>query len=668
MDVKKEIEELRREILRHNALYYGEDDPEISDSEYDALMRRLKELEDSRPDLITPDSPTQKVGAAPLEKFDKRPHRQAMLSLGNAMNEEEAGEFDARARKRMETEGPIEYVAEPKIDGLGINLVYESGRLAWAATRGDGEVGEDVTENVKTIREVPRSLAGGSPPPLAEVRGEIYMPISSFRDLNQSRELAGEPLFANPRNAAAGSLRQLDSRITAGRNLGLFAYQLGAVEGGPSLETQFDLLRVLEGWGFPINPLARLCRDLEAVTAYYREMVEKRDGLDYEVDGVVVKVNRLDWQRSLGERSREPRWAVAIKFPPRQKTTIIKDITVNVGRTGALTPAAELEPVEVGGVTVKRATLHNQDEIDRKDLRIGDKVLIQRAGDVIPEVVKFIDDGEHGRRPSYLLPRFCPACGTEAVRPEGEAVLRCINVNCPAQAKERIIHFTSRNAMNVDGLGEKLAARLYDEDIVKGVADLYRLDLETLAGLERMAEKSASNLLEALDRSKDVTLARFLFALGIRRVGEHVASLLAEAFGTLEAVMDASEAELLNIEGIGPEVARSARDFFQRPETRDLIGELLKLGVRPREAEPRVKIASAFSGKSVVLTGSLESMTRAEAGARIVEMGGKASSSISKKTDLVIAGKEAGSKLEKARKLGVKVIGETEFIKMLEEK
>jgi len=463
LSTKQEIEELRRRINYHNVKYYRDNDPEISDAEYDRMFRRLRKLEEEHPELVTSDSPTQRVGAPPLEKFEKRKHLMPMLSLGNAMNEEEVVKWNERVKRSLGIEQDIEYVAEPKLDGLGVNLVYEDGRFSWGATRGDGVTGEDVSVNLRTINEVPLQLIGDKHPKVLEVRGEVFMRISSFKKLNRQRGDQGEPAFANPRNAAAGSLRQLDSSITARRELDLICYQLGTMEGGPKLQEHIEILDKLEEWGFPVSDRKAACRGVEEALEFYHILMEQREQLDYEVDGVVLKVNRLDFREKLGERSREPRWAIALKFPARQETTVIKDITVNVGRTGALTPTAELEPVNVGGVTVRRATLHNQDEIDRKDVRIGDKVLIQRAGDVIPEVVKVIEDEDHKNRKRYKLPDKCPVCGSRTVRPLGEAVLRCENANCPAQIKERIEHYASRRALNIEGLGEKLVepARLH---------------------------------------------------------------------------------------------------------------------------------------------------------------------------------------------------------------
>jgi len=665
MDVKQEIEELRRQINYHNVRYYRDDNPEISDAEYDRLMQKLLRLENEHPEFITSDSPTQRVGAEPLEKFEKKDHLRPMYSMGNAMDENELREFDDRVRRGLGASGPIEYVAEPKIDGLGINLVYENGRLAWAATRGDGTTGEDVTSNIKTIRQVPTRLLTKGPPKVVEIRGEVYMPVSAFRDLNKYREESGESVFANPRNAAAGSIRQLDPAIAANRNLAVFCYQLGHQEGGPQLSTHWKILARIKEWGLPVNPRIELCPDVETVIGYYRKLADERDGLEYEVDGAVVKVNFISSQVELGERSREPRWAIAVKFPARQETTRVKNIMVNVGRTGALTPTAEFEPVEVGGVTVRRASLHNQDEIDRKDVRVGDKVLIQRAGDVIPEVVKVIDDGQHSSRERYRLPDKCPVCGVKAERPEGEAILRCININCPAQLKERIEHYASRSAMNIDGLGEKLVEQFFEAGLVRTITDLYRLRKQDLVNLERMGDKSSENLQNAIEKSKNTTMSKFLFALGIRHVGEHVARLLAQAFSSLDKIMNASYDELIAIEGIGPEVASSIKSFFERKENQKLVKELLDAGVNPASERAESGTETPFTGKTVVLTGGLESMTRDEASRKIRDSGGHVSSSVSKKTDMVVAGKEAGSKLDKAQKLGVEVISEEEFIKML---
>jgi DNA ligase (NAD+) len=662
MNPKKEIERLREGINYHNIRYYRDDSPEVSDAEYDQLMQRLKELEDAHPDLVTPDSPTQRVGAAPLEKFEKSTHLRPMFSLENAMSDEKALEFNDRVKRFLGKKGDIEYIAEPKIDGLAINLYYEKGRFVHGATRGDGAVGENVTQNLRTIRTLPMKIIDKNPPSRMEVRGEVYMSVKDFERMNRERERSGESIFANPRNAAAGSVRQLDPRITASRPLGILCYQLGTVE-GKNFKTQQETLAQIKKWGFPVNDRIRLCADIKAAITFHHHLLDTREKLEYEVDGTVIKVNSLDMQSSLGEKSRSPRWALALKFPARQKSSKIKNIIVQVGRTGAITPIAELDPVEVGGVIVKRATLHNQDEIDRKDARIGDTVLVQRAGDVIPEVVKVIQEKRPKGARKYRLPEKCPVCGQKVVRPEGEAVTRCININCPAQIKESIKHFVSRNAMDIDGLGEKIVEQLYEQGLVKAIPDIYRLKKDQLIPLERMADKSAQNLINAIEASKNPTLPRFLYALGIRHVGEHMARVLAGAFGDIEALENAKEDELLELDEVGPEVAKSTRQFFNNPENKRAIKELHKLGVNIRKEKQIV--SSALSGKTFVLTGGLDTMTREGAKAAIARAGGRVSSSVSTKTDFVVVGKDPGSKLTKAREMGVKTISEDEFKRLL---
>ncbi len=662
MDPKHEIEKLRDLINYHNIRYYRDDDPEISDAEYDRLMKKLKELEQKHPDLISPDSPTQRVGAAPLEKFDKSTHLQPMFSLENAMDDNEALEFDDRIKRFLGKKGDIEYVAEPKIDGLAINLYYENGRFMHGATRGDGSVGEDVTVNLRTIRTLPLKLIEKTPPTRLEVRGEVYMRIRDFEKMNREREKAGEQVFANPRNAAAGSVRQLDPKITASRPLDLFCYQIGLVQ-GHSFKKHMETLTGLKKWGFPVNDMIKECLNIKTAIEYHHRILNERDRLDYEVDGTVLKVNSMELQAALGEKSRSPRWALAVKFPARQETTVIKNIIVQVGRTGALTPVAELEPVEVSGVIVKRATLHNQDEIDRKDVRIGDTVLVQRAGDVIPEVVKVITEKRPRGAKKFKLPEKCPVCGSKVVRPEGEVVTRCINLNCPEQIKESIKHFVARNAMDIEGLGEKIVDQLYEEKLIRTIADIYRLKKDQLSPLKKKDTKWSDNLLNAVEASKTTTLPRFIFSLGIRHVGEHMARVLAEAFGGLEAIEKASEEDLLEIDEVGPEVAKSIRQFFQNAENKKLIKQLIELGVEIKK-EKR-KVSTALSGKTFVLTGGLESMTRDQAKAAITRAGGRVASSVSRKTDFVVAGEEAGSKLTKARELGVKTIDEKEFKRML---
>ena len=660
-EARRRIEELRELIRYHNYRYYVLDSPEISDAEYDRLFRELQELEEKFPEFVTPDSPTQRVGAQPAEEFGTVPHTIPMLSLDNAMDEEEVREFDERVKRFLGTDEDIEYVAEPKLDGLGVELVYERGRLVVGSTRGDGFVGEDVTQNLRTIRAVPLVLLG-DPPERLEVRGEVIMHIEDFRELNRRRAEEGEPLFANPRNAAAGSVRQLDPRITASRPLNIFFYGVGQVV-GREFSTHWEVLQALRSWGLRTNPLNRLCRNVDEAVDYYRELLKIREELPYEADGVVIKVNRLDLQRRLGEKARSPRWAIAYKFPPRQATTVIKDIVVQVGRTGVLTPVAIMEPVHVGGVEVKRATLHNQDEIDKKDVRIGDTVIVQRAGDVIPEVVAVVKERRTGKERPFRMPERCPVCGAKVVRLPDEAAHRCTNSACPAQVKERIRYFASKNAMDIEGLGVKLVAQLVDKGLVKDVGDLYFLTKEQLASLDRMAEKSAENLLEALERSKEREPARVLCALGIRHVGEHVARVLMDHFGSIDRLAEASADELESVPGIGPEVAGSVVDFFSHEENRRVLEKLKRAGLK-FEVE-KEEAARPLSGKKFVFTGTLSSMTRSEAEELIRKLGGEASSSVSRRTDYVVVGENPGSKLEKARQLGVKTITEEEFLRMV---
>ena len=668
-NAKREIERLRREIEHHNWRYYVLDDPEISDARYDALMRGLAALEDRFPGLRAPDSPTQRVGAAPCEEFAQVRHGLPMLSLGNAMGEDEAREFDRKVKRFLGTpEGAnIEYVAEPKFDGLSVELVYEKGALVRGSTRGDGITGEDVTANLRTVPSVPLRLRGkaGDIPQRLEVRGEVYIDLGDFEKLNREREKSGEPLFANPRNAAAGSLRQLDPSVTAGRPLKVFLYAPGRVEGW-SFGSQWEFLRQLPEWGLRVDDHIRKCAGIDEAIAFHREMESGRDGLPYEIDGVVIKVNSYALQRDLGEVSRSPRWALAYKFPPQQETTRVIDIIAQVGRTGALTPVAVMDPVRVGGVEVKRATLHNQDEVDRKDVRVGDTVLIQRAGDVIPEVVKVIA----GKRPPgtkpYRIPSKCPVCGAVVERLEGEAVARCTGISCPAQLEEKICHFASRSAMDIDGLGVKLVRRLVSTGRVKSVADLYHLTRDDLLSLDRMAEKSATNILEAIDRSRSATLERVVFALGIRHVGEHVARVLARSFGTMEKIGGATQEELQETKEIGPQIAASIATFFSQRLNTKVIEKLRNGGVAWRSAAAAGP--GRFAGMTFVFTGALEKLTRDEAERLVEEQGGRASGSVSKKTHYVVGGADAGSKLEKARGLGVKVLTEDEFSALLTSK
>lgn len=661
---ERRIHELREEINYHNYLYYVLDSPEISDAEYDRLMQELVKLEKAYPDLVTPDSPTQRVGAPPLEEFRSVTHTIPMLSLSNTETEEETLEFDRRIKRflHLPEDKSIEYVAEPKLDGLAVEVIYEEGRLKVGSTRGDGFTGEDVTLNLKTIRTLPLNLIKKYEPVPArlEVRGEVFIRLEDFRKLNRQREERGEPAFANPRNAAAGSLRQLDPNITAKRPLDIFFYGVGEVT-GRRFETHWDILRTLREWGLKTNPLNRPCQGIHEAVDFYKEIGERRDALEYEIDGVVIKVNTLDLQERLGTVARSPRWAVAYKFEPRQATTRILKIEAHVGRTGILTPVAVMEPVNVGGVTVSRSTLHNQDEIDRKDVRTGDWVLIQRAGDVIPEVVKVITSKRTGKEKPYHLPDKCPVCGSDVMRED--VYYRCTGINCPAQLKERIRHFASRRAMDIEGLGEKLTEQLVDKGLVKNISDIYYLTKDQIAALERMADKSAQNIMDAIEASKGRELPRVVFALGIRHVGEQTAKLLARHFGSIERLTAAEEEDLLTIETIGPEIAQSVVKFFRQEDNRREIRRLQEAGVRIPPLP--LKKAGKLDGKVFVFTGTLRSFTRDEAKERVEALGGHTASSVSKNTDFVVAGGEAGSKARKARELGVRIITEDEFLKML---
>jgi len=662
-EAKKEIEKLREEIRYHDYRYYVLNEPVISDAEYDRLMRRLQELEEKFPDLVTVDSPTQRIGAPPREEFGTVKHSIPMLSLANAFEENEVYEFDRRVKRGLDG-GKPEYVAEPKIDGLAVEIVYENGIMRVGSTRGDGITGEDVTDNLKTIKFIPLRIIEEDilAPKLIEVRGEVYMGKEEFRKLNQEREKRGEPLFANPRNAAAGSLRQLDPKITASRPLSVFFYGIGRVEGW-EFQTHWEILNTLHKWGFIVNPHIELCPSIEECIEYYNKMTEIREQLNYEIDGVVFKVNGLEYQRRLGEISRSPRWALAYKFPSVQATTKVKDIVVQVGRTGALTPVAILDTVDVGGVRVSRATLHNQDEIDRKDVRIGDVVLVQRAGDVIPEVVKVIKERRTGKEKKFKLPSNCPVCGTKVSQPPGEAVARCSNISCPARLKESIKHFASKRAMDIEGLGDRIVETLVDKSMVKSISDLYLLKKEDFLKLEGFAEKSAQNMIDALEKSKKTTFDHLLYALGIRHVGEHLAKVLSEHYSDIESLSKASEEELMRIPEIGPEVAASIRDFFARKENLKVIRELKELGVRYEKREKPAE--GKLQGLTFVFTGELDKFSRDEAKRLVEEQGGRVASSVSRKTDYVVVGENPGSKLDKARRYGIKTINEEEFIKLI---
>lgn len=660
-------EQLRELIHYHNYRYFVLDDPEISDAEYDRLMRELEELEAAYPELVTPDSPTQRVGAAPLEAFETVRHRVPMMSLSNAFDREELEAFDARVRRLLETD-QVEYVAELKIDGVAVSLSYEQGRLVRGATRGDGEVGEDVTQNLRTIASVPLRLRQ---PVTIDVRGEVFMSKEDFEELNRRRAAEGQPLFANPRNSSAGSLRQLDPRVTAERPLDIFCYAIGYLEENPDAgksprpETHKEALELLTELGFKVNPHAKVCRTIDEVVDYCREWEANRRTLPYEIDGVVIKVNRLADHARLGATAKSPRWAIAYKFAAERVTTVVRDIIVNVGRTGAVTPMAVLDPVRVAGTTVSRATLHNEDYIRQKDIRIGDTVVIHKAGDIIPEVVEVVKEKRTGQERTFEMIKVCPACGGEVVRPQGEAVARCINASCPAQLVEGLIHFASRGAMDIEGFGPKLAAALVDKGLVKDFADLYRLTKEQLTGLERMGEKSATKLLAALEASKGRGLARLLYALGIRHVGEGTAADLAAHFGSMEALSQASVEKLLEVPEIGEKIAQSIVDYFAQERNQALIAALAKLGVKMSEDAPVQEGERPLEGKRFVITGTLSSMTRQEAESAIKRLGGATSGSVSRNTDFAVAGASPGSKLRKAEELGVPVLDEEAFLKLI---
>ena len=664
---------LRQRIREADHAYYVLDRPVLSDAEYDRLMAELAAMEREHPELVTADSPTQRVSGAPSEKFARLEHREPMLSLGNIQTDEELGEFDDRVHRLLglPAEDRPGYVCEPKLDGLAVELVYEDGALVQGSTRGDGVQGEDVTPNLRVVGEggaganrgVLARLRGEAPRRI-EVRGEVLLQKTHFEAMNRLILRQGGEPFANPRNAAAGSLRQLDWRITATRPLSFIAYEALTPEGGP-WKTHWEKLQELSRMGFEVNAENRLCRGVEEVKRYRDEMERRRFELPYDTDGVVVKVDDLDWRRRLGAATKFPRWAVAYKYPPQEETTRVKEIWASVGRTGVLTPVCEVEPVRIGGALVSRATLHNEDELRRKDIRIGDWVLIRRAGEVIPEVVKPIRERRTGEEREFTFPDRCPVCGARVVREEGEKVYRCTGAACPAQLTGRLRHFAQRRALDIEGLGDKLAFQLVERKLVREFADLYRLPPATWLELERMGEKSARNIADALERSKRTTLRRFLFGLGIPQVGEATAATLARHFGSLDAFMDASEEQLQQVRDIGPESAREIRAWTSEPQNRRVVKGLLAAAVVP---EPEAALqGGAFSGKTVVLTGGLSRLSRDQAKAEIERRGGKVSGSVSRKTDMVVAGEEAGSKLGKARALGVRIVGEEEFLKMLQQ-
>jgi DNA ligase (NAD+) len=663
-----------RELLHHHAhRYYVLDEPEIPDAEYDRLFRELQELESAHPELLTPDSPTQRVGGKVLDGFTKVRHKVPMLSIRTETDIEATGarSFDARVRRELglpESAPPIEYVAELKFDGLALNLRYENGVLVQAATRGDGEVGEDVTQNIRTIGQIPLRLPKDVPPVL-EVRGEVYLRRDDFERMNElqrekiAKGAKGEKTFVNPRNAAAGAVRQLDPSIARQRPLSFFAYGWGEMtppeQGGPAFETHFEMLLMLRSWGFPVSTRTEVATGADELIAYHQAVGKERDSLPFDIDGVVYKVNSLALQKQLGFVSREPRWAVAHKYPAQEQITTVESIDVYVGRTGKLTPVARLAPVFVGGVTVTNATLHNEDEARRKDVRVGDTVIVRRAGDVIPEVVAVVPDKRTHSAPQFTMPRLCPVCGSAAVREEGEADYRCTGgLFCGAQRKQAILHFAQRRAMDIEGLGEKLVDQMVEGNVIRTLPDLYRLGLVSLSSLDRMADKSAQNVLAALEKSKHTTLPRFLFGLGIRHVGEATAKDLARHFGQLDAIMDASVEDLLEVADVGPIVAESIHTFFQQPHNREVVEQLRACGVTWPEGAAAARVPKPLAGKTVVLTGTLPTLSRDEAKDLLEAAGAKVAGSVSKKTDWVIAGAEAGSKLDKARELGVAVLDE----------
>ena len=666
--IQARAEQLRKQIRQANYAYYAQDAPEISDAEYDRLFQELQQLEMQYPSLVSDDSPTQRVGSAPLPQFETVRHDTPMLSLNNAFAEDEVIAFDRRVRETLERNSEIEYAVEPKFDGLAVTLTYRAGVFALGATRGDGYSGENVTTNLRTIRAIPLRLPDGAPP-LLEVRGEVLMLRRDFEALNEQQAARGEKLFANPRNAAAGSLRQLDSRITASRRLAFFAYGVGTVDGGHvPADAHSRQLDYLESLLFPVASQRSVVSGVDGLLSYYKRIGEQRSSLPYDIDGVVYKVDSLRAQQELGFVSRAPRFALAHKFPAQEEITELLGIDIQVGRTGALTPVARLAPIRVGGVTVTNATLHNEDEVRRKDVRIGDYVIVRRAGDVIPEVVGVVLQRRPENARQFVMPETCPVCGSGVERPEGEAVTRCTaGLFCPAQRKQALWHFASRRAMDIHGLAEKLIDQLVDNGLLESAADLYELSVDTLAGLERMGEKSAANVVAAVAASKDTTLERFIYALGIRNVGEQTAKDLAAYFGDLAPLMEADEEMLQNVPDVGPVVAASVFRFFREPHNREVIERLVAAGVRWQKRAPSASGGGTLSGKTFVLTGTLPDMTRDEAKARIESCGGKVTGSVSKKTDYVVAGDEPGSKLDKAQKLGVAVIDEPALLKLLDE-
>ena len=662
----KKIEELREKIRYHIYHYYVLDDPIISDTEYDQLMKELEDWETKYPQYINPSSPTQRIGIEPVSGFTTVKHITPMQSLANAFSSEELRAFDQRVKKIIPQQR-LKYVSELKIDGLAVALVYENGLFVRGATRGDGVTGEEVTSNLRTVKAIPLKLFGEDIPPRIEVYGEVYIRKSDFKKLNEERIKKGESLFANPRNAAAGSVRQLDPRITAQRHLDTFIYRATFPEGN-KLNTHMEVLSYLKKIGFKVNPHIKLCRNIEVAINYCQEWIEKKEEMDYEIDGMVIKVNSLKMREELGSTTRSPRWAIAYKFPAQQETTKVKAIKLQVGSTGAITPVAELEEVTISGSVVKRATLHNQDEIRRKDIRIGDTVLIQKAGEVIPEVVKVIKGKRTGKEKKFVMPTLCPTCGEEVERSEGEVVYRCINPACPDQVRGRIRHFASRNAMDIEGLGPAIIDQLVEKNLIKDISDLYFLKRDDLLSLERMAEKSANNLLKAIEESKKKSLANLIYGLEIRYVGVHTSEVITRYYSALDKFKKASLKELIKINEIGPKIAESIIHFFKEKENLAIIERLRKADLNFSQEEEKArkeKVVQILAGKQFVLTGTLKDFTRTQAKEIISELGGRVTGSVSKKTDYVVAGEDPGSKYQKAQKLGVTIINEEEFKKIL---
>lgn len=666
-DISSQLEQLRSQLHHHNYRYHSLDAPEISDAEYDRLMQQLKNLEAEHPELITPDSPSQRVGAKPLSEFVTVVHEMPMLSLDNAFSDEDLLAFNKRIQDRLKSQADIEFACEVKLDGTAVSLMYRDGLLVRGATRGDGVNGEDITQNVRTIKSIPLKLQGKNFPAVLEVRGEIYMPKAGFEAFNKKALAAGEKLFVNPRNAAAGSLRQLDSRLTAARPLEMCAYSVGIVEGGELPDRHTDILKALQGWGFLINRELDQAQNIQECLKYYRRIQDKRNALAYDIDGIVFKVNSRKLQEQLGFISRAPRWAIAYKFPAQEEMTLLQDVEFQVGRTGAVTPVARLQPVFVGGVTVSNATLHNRDEIARLGIKIGDTVVVRRAGDVIPQIVAAVESKRPADARDIIFPDHCPVCGSPVETVPGEAVARCDGgLICPAQRKEAIKHYVSRKAMNVEGLGDKLVEQLVDLKMIETVADIYSLTREQLANLERMGEKSADNILAALEKSKQTSLAKFIYALGIREVGEATARNFAKHFGTLEALAAADELNLQQVTDVGPVVAHFTFEFFQQENNRKAIEQLKAAGIQWPD-EVATGADAPLLGLTYVLTGSLEIFSRDDAKAHLLALGAKVSGSVSAKTDYVVAGPGAGSKLQKAEELGIKVLTEQDLVELLKQ-